>query len=130
MINGKVLVCGLARSGYAAAKLLVSRCNVLLLDEPTNYLDMPSLLALQNILCEYEGALVFVSHDAEFTDAVATEKIIIKNKKLVVDEERDSTDADVLLREHKLALLAAEIANAGEDEKEELFARYIQIKNT
>jgi len=68
------------------AKLLVSRNNVLMLDEPTNYLDMPSIEALQNILSEYEGTLLFVSHDREFVNAVCTELLIIKDKKTASQE--------------------------------------------
>jgi macrolide transport system ATP-binding/permease protein len=64
------------------AKLLLSGCNVLMLDEPTNYLDLPSIEVLQSILCEYEGTLLFVSHDAAFTEAVATMKLIISDFKI------------------------------------------------
>ena len=53
------------------AKLFVSGANVLLLDEPTNYLDMASIEALQEVLTDYEGTVLFVSHDRAFTDAVA-----------------------------------------------------------
>src|SRR5690606_26079040 len=53
------------------AKLLVSKTNVLLLDEPTNYLDMQSIEALENVLKEYEGTVLFVSHDRAFVRAVA-----------------------------------------------------------
>jgi macrolide transport system ATP-binding/permease protein len=47
------------------AKLFVSDSNVLLLDEPTNYLDMPSIQALEDILCQYDGTVLFVSHDED-----------------------------------------------------------------
>jgi macrolide transport system ATP-binding/permease protein len=53
------------------AKLFVSDANVLLLDEPTNFLDMMSIEALENVLCDYEGTVVFVSHDREFVSKVA-----------------------------------------------------------
>lgn len=65
------------------AKLFVSNANVLLLDEPTNYLDMASIEALQNILCEYEGTVLFVSHDKAFVDGVAQRLLIIKNNKII-----------------------------------------------
>ncbi len=64
------------------AKLFVSRANVLLLDEPTNYLDLTSLAALQNILSEYAGTVLFVSHDRAFVDAVADRLLILENKQI------------------------------------------------
>jgi len=82
---GKVtgMLSGGERVKLALAKLLVSKCNVLLLDEPTNYLDMPSLEVLQAILQEYEGTLMFVSHDRAFVDAICTETLLVQGKKLV-----------------------------------------------
>jgi len=65
------------------AKLLVSRCNVLLLDEPTNFLDVESLEVLQSILSGYEGAMIFVSHDRAFAEAVRTSALSIENGKLI-----------------------------------------------
>jgi len=61
------------------AMLFCSDCNVLLLDEPTNYLDMPSLEVLQTLLSEYEGTVLFVSHDRAFVETVATRLLIIEN---------------------------------------------------
>lgn len=58
------------------AKLLVSRANVLLLDEPTNYLDMQSIEALENVLKDYEGTVLFVSHDRAFVRAVADRLLV------------------------------------------------------
>ncbi len=55
----------------AFAKLFVSKANVLLLDEPTNYLDMQSIEALGSVLKDYEGTVLFVSHDRAFVSSVA-----------------------------------------------------------
>ncbi len=66
----------------ALAKLLVSDANVLLLDEPTNYLDIPSIEGVQDLLRDYEGAVVFVSHDKAFVNGVADHLLIIENKKI------------------------------------------------
>ena len=60
------------------AKLFVSDANVLLLDEPTNYLDMPSSEALENVLKDYEGTVLFVSHDSTFVNAVANRLLYLK----------------------------------------------------
>ena len=56
----------------ALAQALVARPDVLLLDEPTNHLDLDAIEWLQELLTSWRGALVVVSHDRAFIDAVAT----------------------------------------------------------
>jgi ATP-binding cassette subfamily F protein 3 len=60
------------RSRIALAKLTLQGANFLVLDEPTNHLDLPAREALEAILREYDGTLLFVSHDRYFVDALAT----------------------------------------------------------
>ncbi|NLD48967.1 MAG: ABC-F type ribosomal protection protein [Clostridiaceae bacterium] len=64
------------------AKLFVSNANVLILDEPTNYLDMTSIEALENVLRDYEGTVLFVSHDKAFVNGVADRLLAIEDKEL------------------------------------------------
>ena len=47
--------------------------QLLILDEPTNHLDLDSVIAVENALRAYDGALVVVSHDAGFLDAIGME---------------------------------------------------------
>lgn len=63
----------------AFAKLFVSNANVLLLDEPTNYLDMQSLEALESVIKEYEGTIIFVSHDRAFVKSVADKLLVLES---------------------------------------------------
>jgi ATP-binding cassette subfamily F protein uup len=56
----------------ALAQALAARPDVLLLDEPTNHLDLDAIEWLQTLLTGWRGALVTVSHDRAFIDAVAT----------------------------------------------------------
>ena len=60
------------RMRLALARLLLSNPDVLLLDEPTNHLDVDSVAWLEAHLASWSGALLFVSHDRDFIDAVAT----------------------------------------------------------
>ena len=54
----------------ALAKLLLSEPSVLLLDEPTNHLDIDSQLWLENYIQHYSGAVILISHDRAFLDAI------------------------------------------------------------
>ena len=53
------------------ARVLVARPDVLLLDEPTNHLDMGAIIWLENLLNNFAGAVVFVTHDRAFLEKVA-----------------------------------------------------------
>lgn len=70
-------------SGGEKARLLLARLmaresNVLVLDEPTNDLDIETLDLLQDILGEYDGTVLLVSHDRDFLDRVATTTIAME----------------------------------------------------
>jgi ATPase subunit of ABC transporter with duplicated ATPase domains len=59
------------RARVALAKLLYDAPNLLVLDEPTNHLDIATKRALIKALADYEGTLIFVSHDRQFLRALA-----------------------------------------------------------
>ena len=60
----------------ALAAILQEKPNLLLLDEPTNHMDIPAREAMEDILKQYQGTLLFVSHDRYFTDALADSLLI------------------------------------------------------
>jgi ATP-binding cassette subfamily F protein 3 len=65
-------ISGGQRSRVILARLAVASPNVLLLDEPTNHLDLPSREIVQDLLREFAGTVLFVSHDRYLVQALAT----------------------------------------------------------
>jgi ATPase subunit of ABC transporter with duplicated ATPase domains len=59
-------------------KLMLQKPNILVMDEPTNHLDMESIEALNLALDNYEGTLIFVSHDREFVSSLSTKVVELK----------------------------------------------------
>jgi ATP-binding cassette subfamily F protein 3 len=57
-------------------KILFSKPNVLVLDEPTNHLDIVGKETLENMLCDYEGTIIFVSHDRYFVSKIADRLLV------------------------------------------------------
>ena len=64
------------------AMLFVSDINVIALDEPTNFLDLPSIEALENMFREYEGTMLFVSHDETFIRRIATRVLHVEDGRI------------------------------------------------
>src|SRR6185503_17383435 len=63
------------RNRLLLARALAHPANVMVLDEPTNDLDMDTLDLLEDLLADYEGTLILVSHDRDFIDRLATSTI-------------------------------------------------------
>jgi heme-transporting ATPase len=66
-------------------KLMLTKPNVLLMDEPTNHMDMETIESLQIGLEKFPGTLIFVSHDREFVNGLATRILEIKSSGELVD---------------------------------------------
>lgn len=73
------------RNRLLLAKSLATTSNFMILDEPTNDLDMDTLDRLQDMLCEYEGTLLIVSHDRAFLDNVVTSTIVMEGQGQVTE---------------------------------------------
>ena len=71
------------KARVALAKTIVSKANFLMLDEPTNHLDIHSVDLLIGALNNYEGSIVFVSHDRHFVSKIANKIWEIEDHKIV-----------------------------------------------
>ncbi len=70
------------RSRVALAQLTLLPGNLLILDEPTNHLDIGAREALEGVLQDYPGSILFVSHDRYFIDALADKVWVAENGRL------------------------------------------------
>jgi ATP-binding cassette, subfamily F, member 3 len=95
----------------ALARLLLAGPDLLLLDEPTNHLDLDSVGWLQGFLAGYGGAVVLVSHDRDFINAVANRVVELANG--TATEYPGDYAAFVEQRALRMEQLAAAAANQG-----------------
>jgi len=77
------------------SKMMLSSANVLILDQPTNHLDLESITAVNNGLCDYKSIILFASHDHQFIQTIANRVIDIKaegimDKQMTFDEYLES----------------------------------------
>lgn len=85
--------------------MMLASANVLIMDEPTNHLDLESITALNNGLIDFDGTLLFVSHDHQFVQTIAnriiefTPKGVI-DKMMTYDEYLESDEIKRLRDEH------------------------------
>ncbi len=70
------------RGRVSLAKLMLSNSNFLILDEPTNHLDIVSKEILENALNNYEGTVLYVSHDRDFINKTATRILDLTHNQL------------------------------------------------
>ena len=78
-IQGPVLrLSGGERRRLQLAQILSRPCNVLVLDEPTNDLDLETLELIEELLLEFQGTLLLVSHDRAFLDNVVTSTLVFE----------------------------------------------------
>jgi ATPase subunit of ABC transporter with duplicated ATPase domains len=83
-VNKKAKVCsGGEKNRLLFGKLMMQDLNILIMDEPTNHMDMEAIEALNEALKNFDGTLIFVSHDREFVSSLATRVVEIKDQTLV-----------------------------------------------
>ena len=102
------------------ARIILKEYDLLLLDEPTNHLDLLTKQALIRALDNYEGTIIFVSHDRHFVDEIANKILYFTNKK--------SYFHDGSYKEFKE--LEANLFNLDNEVKEEPVKKEIPVKRT
>jgi len=96
------------------AKILLQKPDLILLDEPTNHLDIESILWLESFLKEYDGAVILVSHDRAFLDAVTNRTIEVTLGK-VEDYKANYSKYLELRKERKV-----QVENAYKNQQEQI----------
>ncbi len=134
------------RVKVAFAKLFVSNVNTIILDEPTNFLDIDAVEALEQLLTDYEGTVLFVSHDRRFIQEIANRIIVFENHQINLFEgtyaaykndtkkqKEDPFEQELIVLETKitetLSKLSMEPTEALDQEFESLLARKKELES-
>jgi ABC transport system ATP-binding/permease protein len=89
------------RNRLLLAKALAMPSNLLVLDEPTNDLDIDTLDILQEVLSDYDGTLLLVSHDRDFLDRIVTSTIVLEGDGQVQEYPGGYSDYLIQKQENK-----------------------------
>jgi ATPase subunit of ABC transporter with duplicated ATPase domains len=87
------------------SKMMLAKANLLMMDEPTNHLDLESITALNTAMSEFQGTLLFTSHDHELVNSVAN-RIIEITPNGIIDKMMPYDD---YLKDSKITALQAEM---------------------
>lgn len=131
------------RARISFLKLVLGGYNLLILDEPVNFLDISSREAIEELLLDYEGAILFTSHDRYFTKKLAKEIWHMENGGLTrylgnyqyyLDRQKRRKESKtnisrehILLIEMEMSNLSFKLLSCSEEEKESLERRYFQL---
>ena len=131
------------RVKVALSKVFLSNVNMLVLDEPTNFLDLESLESLEALLQEYDGSIIFISHDRQFVENIATRILEIHNNELILfdgtykefrdrqpEGERDLQQDQALLLDTKISEVLSRLSIEPSEELEMEFQRLIKEKQS
>lgn len=130
------------RVKVALAKIFVSDVNTLVLDEPTNFLDIETIEALESLLQDYEGTVLFVSHDRRFIENIATRILAFNDSRITVfdgaysqflsyetpDTEHKDREEQLLLLETKISDVLSRLSLEPSEELEKAFQMLLAEK--
>ena len=115
-------------------KILYNKPNFLILDEPTNHMDIASKEHLEDILTEYKGTIIFVSHDRYFVEKIADELIVFENDDATYypfnyDEYLEKIKKKPPIVETKKVKKIVEKAKIKEDKREKKVSREKELQS-
>ena len=92
------------------SRMMLQSGNVLLFDEPTNHLDLESITALNNALRDFDGTILFSSHDLQFVDTIAN-RILELTPNGIIDKRMTYEEylSDDYIREQRKKMYATEM---------------------
>ena len=122
------------------AKILTSDFNYLIFDEPTNFLDIRAIESLENLLKYYDRPFIFVSHDEDFINNLASSLLIIKDKKIIQfngnlreykvrqKSHNRNIDKDELLLDFRISSISSRLSmDLSKDQREKLEEEYKKL---
>jgi pleuromutilin/lincosamide/streptogramin A transport system ATP-binding/permease protein len=140
--QGSVLSGG-ERVKVVLAKLMVSDYNVLILDEPTNFLDMHAIEALEKLMADYKGTILFVTHDRKLASQVANRILAFENKQIIdfkgtyeqfsqrsTETEIDKQEQELLVLETKIAEVLSKLSTNPTEALEKEFQNLLKEKRS
>ena len=80
------------------AKILSQPANLLVLDEPTNDLDVETLELLEEMLVDYEGTLILISHDRTFLNNIVSSTIVMEGN-AIIEQYNGGYDDNILQKD-------------------------------
>nr|WP_067840961.1 ABC-F type ribosomal protection protein [Amphibacillus sediminis] len=120
------------------AKLFVSHVNTLILDEPTNFLDLEAVEALESLLLDYPGTLIFVSHDQRLVEQLAEKLILIEHQQLsffpgsLHDYQQrlmpEEEELDLMILETRISEVLGKLSIEPSEELEQEFQQLLKKK--
>lgn len=97
--NSKISVLsGGEKNRLLLAKLFTKPSNLLILDEPTNDLDIETLELLEDLLVNYKGTIILISHDREFIDNIATSVLVFEGEGIITEHVGGYSDYEKLFK--------------------------------
>ncbi|MBF0780977.1 MULTISPECIES: ribosomal protection-like ABC-F family protein [unclassified Granulicatella] len=125
----------------ALAKLLVGDFNTLILDEPTNHLDVYTIEALEDLLINYCGTVILISHDQRLLEKTVSKVIAIDNKKITIfdgdinafnrshqENSKNSFSTKKLLIDMEITKILSQLSMNFSEELEEKYNYLLKLK--